>query len=111
MSVRSVDDPAPMHNLPVSASSFVGRTSELGKITDLLSRSRLVTLTGPGGVGKTRLAIQAAFGLLEGSGDGVWLNATDLTSFRVLSCGVVPAVLGCGELCPDLYCLCVSRRK
>jgi hypothetical protein len=42
---------------------------------------------------------------------GPGLNAIDLTSFRVLSCVVVPAVLGCGELCPDLCCLCVSRRK
>jgi hypothetical protein len=43
---------------------------------------------------------------------GTGPNATDLTGFRVLSCVVVPvAVQGCGELCPDLCCLCVSRRK
>jgi len=44
-----------------------------------------------------------------GTGRG---NATDLRRFRVLSCVVVlVAVQGCGELCPDLCCLCVSRRK
>jgi len=100
VSVRSVDDPALMHNLPVSASSFVGRTSELAKITDLLSRSRLLTLTGPGGIGKTRLALQAASGLLDGSGDGVWLAELATLNDPGLVAAAVAAAVGVEEA-PD----------
>jgi predicted ATPase/DNA-binding SARP family transcriptional activator len=52
-------------NIPVPLTSFVGRDKELKHIAKLLSDSRLVTLTGPGGVGKTRLAIQAARNFLQ----------------------------------------------
>jgi class 3 adenylate cyclase len=72
-SLRSLDEPGVLHNLPVQSTSFVGRDKEVGEIADLLTVSRLVTCTGPGGVGKTRLALQAASGLLDGSGHGVWL--------------------------------------
>ena len=98
--MRSSGDPALLHNLPVSASSFVGRTSELGEITDLQSHSRLVTLTGPGGVGKTRLAIQAAFGLLDGSGDGVWLAELATLNDPGLVAAAVAAAVGVEEA-PD----------
>jgi predicted ATPase/DNA-binding SARP family transcriptional activator len=60
-------------NLPVQVSSFIGRDRELAEVTALVESSRLVTLTGAGGAGKTRLGLQAAAGLLDGSGDGVWL--------------------------------------
>jgi predicted ATPase/DNA-binding SARP family transcriptional activator len=61
------------HNLPLRLTSFVGRDRELGEVSRLLERSRLVTLTGPGGCGKTRLAIEAASGKLRDFPDGVWL--------------------------------------
>ena len=53
-------------------SSFIGREAELSEVGRLIAASRLVTLTGSGGAGKTRLALQLAAGLLDGSGDGVW---------------------------------------
>ncbi|MGH3169141.1 MAG: hypothetical protein ACRDN0_25065, partial [Trebonia sp.] len=59
-------------NLPAQVSSFVGREAELAAVRALVSGSRLVTLTGAGGTGKTRLGLEAAAGLLDGSGDGVW---------------------------------------
>ena len=59
-------------NLPAPLTSFVGREREVGRVTELLDRSRLVTLTGPGGTGKTRLAVEAARRLLEGFPDGVF---------------------------------------
>jgi predicted ATPase/class 3 adenylate cyclase len=71
--LRSLDNPALRHNLPQQPSSFVGRTQELSHARGLVDSSRLVTLTGAGGSGKTRLALQVAAELLDGSGDGVWL--------------------------------------
>jgi len=59
-------------NLPIPISSFVGRGRELSKIKGLLEGGRLVTLTGPGGSGKTRLAIHAATDLIDAYKDGVW---------------------------------------
>jgi predicted ATPase/class 3 adenylate cyclase len=70
--LRSLDSPELMHNLPSQASSFIGRELELDQLRSLLEESRVVTLTGSGGVGKTRLALQLAADLLDGSGDGVW---------------------------------------
>jgi predicted ATPase/DNA-binding CsgD family transcriptional regulator len=61
-----------LNNLPAPVSSFIGREGELAAVRALLAGSRLVTLTGAGGAGKTRLALQVAAGLLDGTGDGVW---------------------------------------
>ncbi len=60
-------------NLPAAQSSFIGRTKEQVKVTSLIVRHRLVTLTGPGGVGKTRLSIKVGEQVLSEYGDGVWL--------------------------------------
>ena len=54
------------NNLPVQLSSFIGRQGELAEVRRLLASSRLVTLTGAGGCGKTRLAIQVATKLCQG---------------------------------------------
>jgi predicted ATPase/class 3 adenylate cyclase len=61
-------------NLPVPATPFLGRESELAEVVALLTRDdvRLLTLAGPGGTGKTRLALQAAAGAAERYPDGVW---------------------------------------
>jgi predicted ATPase/class 3 adenylate cyclase len=59
-------------NLPVQPTPFVGRERELAEVLALLDSHRIVTLTGPGGSGKTRLALQAAAESVEGYGDGVW---------------------------------------
>src|SRR5262245_36167179 len=52
---------------------FVGRRAELAQVRDALAGARLVTLTGPGGIGKTRLALQVAAGAERAFRDGVWL--------------------------------------
>ena len=59
-------------NLPAQVSSFIGREAELAAVRALVGGSRLVTLTGAGGAGKTRLGLQVAAGLLDEAGDGVW---------------------------------------
>jgi predicted ATPase/DNA-binding CsgD family transcriptional regulator len=61
------------HNLPVQLTSFVGRGGALAEVTGLLAEHRLVTLTGSGGCGKTRLALHAAAGRVGDQPDGVWL--------------------------------------
>jgi len=70
---RSVRRRRPAGNLPLELSSFVGRRSELAEVQRLLAMSRLVTLTGIGGVGKTRLALRAADAAQHDFPDGVWL--------------------------------------
>ena len=71
--LRSLDNPALANNLAAQPATFVGRERELSELRRLVEDSRLVTLTGAGGAGKTRLAVQLAAEYLDGSGDGVWL--------------------------------------
>src|SRR6478736_10030681 len=60
-------------NIPAEATSFVGRRHELAEARRMLSAARLVSLVGPGGVGKTRLAVRLATDLGRGFPGGVWL--------------------------------------
>jgi predicted ATPase len=69
--LRSLD--AVPSNLPAERSAFIGRERELATVAGLVRTARVVTLTGVGGVGKTRLAIQAAAGLAPEFPGGVWL--------------------------------------
>ena len=59
-------------NLPSPAGPTLGREADLAKLLGVLERESLVTLTGPGGVGKTRLALEAGLQLLDRFPDGVW---------------------------------------
>ncbi len=61
------------NNLPQQLTSFVGREREIKQIQELLTGTRLLTITGAGGTGKTRLSLQVAADLLDDDGDGVWL--------------------------------------
>jgi predicted ATPase/DNA-binding SARP family transcriptional activator len=69
-----LDSPAPAHNLPADPTPFIGREVELAQIVARLTdpACRLLTILGPGGMGKTRLAIQAARGAAEGYAHGAW---------------------------------------
>lgn len=69
---RVEEEPAPRHNLPAPVSNFVGREREKADVRLLLASSRLLTLLGVGGAGKTRLALDVAAGELERVADGVW---------------------------------------
>jgi predicted ATPase len=61
------------HNLPYQLASFIGREQEIAQLKELVTANRLVTLTGAGGAGKTRLAIEVASRLSDAFPDGVWL--------------------------------------
>jgi predicted ATPase/class 3 adenylate cyclase len=68
------------HNLPVQLSSFVGRERELAEVVALVRDHPLVTISGFGGMGKTRVALQVGAELADGQGDGVWF--VDLAAVR-----------------------------
>ncbi len=70
--LTSLDNPDLPNNLPGQLSAFIGREQELAEVSALTATARLVTLTGSGGSGKTRLALQAAVELLDSALDGVW---------------------------------------
>ncbi|WAM19941.1 LuxR C-terminal-related transcriptional regulator (plasmid) [Rhodococcus sp. JS3073] len=83
-----------MGNLPVELTSFVGRRRELTEAKRLLSLARLVTLTGVGGVGKTRLAVRVAANVRRAFDDGVWLIELGELSDPDLLADTVVAALG-----------------
>jgi predicted ATPase len=73
-SARPVRPVKPLrHNLPAQLTSFIGREKEIAEVKRLLNEKRLVTITGPGGTGKTRLSLQVATGLLGTFPNGAWL--------------------------------------
>ena len=87
----------PRHNLPVQFSSFVGRDVEMNELRRLLSERRMLTLTGSGGVGKTRLAHAVAASLLDRSTDGVWFIDLAPLADSSLVAATVTGVLGLRE--------------
>jgi predicted ATPase/class 3 adenylate cyclase/DNA-binding CsgD family transcriptional regulator len=93
--LRSLD--AFPHNLPIELTSFVGRQSEVAEISGLLRDTRLVTLTGTGGAGKTRLALHVGAELLAEFPDGVWLAELAPIAEPELVPSVVLRVLGLHE--------------
>ena len=87
----------PRHNLPAALTSLVGREDDLRATRKLLEASRLVTLTGVGGVGKTRLAVQSAADLVPRFDDGAWLIELAPISDPDLVPGKVAATFGLRE--------------
>jgi predicted ATPase/DNA-binding NarL/FixJ family response regulator len=88
---------APSHNLPLQLTSFVGRQQALAALRHLLATTRLLTLTGAPGVGKTRLALQLADEAREAYADGVWLVELAPLADPALVPQAVAAVLGVRE--------------
>jgi non-specific serine/threonine protein kinase len=82
------------HNLPAQVSSFVGRSHELEELARLLRQHRLVTLTGVGGAGKTRLALRAVASEADRFRDGVWLIELARLTAQELVVGAIARVVG-----------------
>jgi predicted ATPase/DNA-binding SARP family transcriptional activator len=87
----------PGHNLPIQLSSFIGREKEQKEIITLLTKKRLVTLLGAGGIGKTRLALQIGQKLLNSHPNGIWFIALDALSEPALTTQTVASVFGIRE--------------
>jgi non-specific serine/threonine protein kinase len=88
----------PKHNLPSQLTSFIGREQEIAQLEELVISNRLTTLTGAGGVGKTRLALQIAHKLVDQFVDGVWLVELAALSDAGLVTQSVAQTLGIKEL-------------
>jgi predicted ATPase/class 3 adenylate cyclase/DNA-binding CsgD family transcriptional regulator len=74
------------HNLPVQLTTFVGRHTAMAEVSESLKDNRLVTLTGAGGAGKTRLAVELAAQLVTGFDDGVWyVDLAPITDLAVVT--------------------------
>jgi len=100
--LASLDNPELPNNLPSVVNVFVGRERELAEVRALVETSRLVTLTGAGGSGKTRLGLQAAVELIGRFADGVWfIDLAPVTDAGQIA-AVVANVLGLPDQCePD----------
>ncbi len=85
------------HNLPIQSTSFIGRETEMEEVKARLSSVRLLTLTGTGGCGKTRLALQVGADLVEAYADGVWLVELAALTEPALVAQTVATVLGLRE--------------
>lgn len=93
--IKSLD--ALLNNLPVQLTSFIGRQKELEELQELLKNTHLLTLTGPGGSGKTRLALQVASEMIEHFRNGVFFVALAPISDEKLVASTIAQPLGIKE--------------
>src|SRR5215831_19907057 len=84
----------PQHNLPLQPSSLIGRDQELVELSATLNQARVLTLTGVGGVGKTRLALAVAERASESFADGTWLVELAPLADAAFVAQTVAAVVG-----------------
>src|SRR5437899_429986 len=87
----------PPHNLPLQLTSFIGREREIAEVERMLASTRLLTLTGTGGCGKTRLALEVAGRVLPEHEHGVWLVELAAISDPGLVAQTVATALGVRE--------------
>ena len=111
----ALEPPEPPGNLPSRLTSFVGRTLEVREVAELLLADRLITLTGPGGIGKTRLAIEVAQQLRSRFPGGVWwidlARVTDPDTVPDEVAGVLGVTPMAGAELPEALARALSRRK
>ncbi len=96
------------HNLPVQLTTFVGRQVDIEAVRDLLQQSRLVSLLGPGGMGKTRLSLQVAASLVDQFPHGVWF--VELASISAPE-QIVPAIAAAMRFNIDVHSSDLDPRR
>ena len=110
-----VDALGSMHGFPAALTSFVGRAAVVDEIADQLGRDRLVTVTGPGGAGKTRLAGEVAKRVAGRFADGVWLAELAAVGDPAQVAAAVAAALGVRDLpsaaAADALASALARRQ
>ena len=97
------------HNLPVQLTSFIGRIKELDVIKYELGRHRLVTLMGPGGIGKTRLALQIASTLVKDFRHGAWFVELEHVTLPALVPAAIAHALNVQDVPGPEDCRCTER--
>ena len=111
---RLLGEPVPT-NIPAQLSELIGRDDVLGEIQNLVSAHRLVTLSGSGGIGKTRLAVAASLRMLSSFADGVWLSDfSPLVDAALVPTRVATAIgleLGGGEVSAQRVAQALAGRK
>jgi len=104
-----------LHGIPPALTSFIGRAEAVDKVADLLKQHRLVTVAGPGGAGKTRLAVEVAGLVADRFADGVWLAELAAVRNPAQVAAVVAAALGVRDLpgvaATDALARALSRRQ
>jgi predicted ATPase/DNA-binding winged helix-turn-helix (wHTH) protein len=102
-------------NLPEHVTELIGREQDVADVVALLATDRLLSLTGPGGIGKTRLALAAARQLLRDFADGVWIaEFSAIADPGLVSTTVAAALglqLGAGEISPQLVSRALAHRR
>jgi class 3 adenylate cyclase len=109
--VAAVGMAAGVHGFPPVLTSFVGRASELDEVAGLLARHRLVTVTGLGGVGKTRLAGEVARRVADRFADGVWLAELAGVADPALVPAVVAGVFGLRLAAGEVLAEALARQQ
>jgi predicted ATPase/DNA-binding winged helix-turn-helix (wHTH) protein len=112
---RVIDESAPTNNFPAAVTRLVGRSGAVQSLRDLVSAYRIVTLTGPGGIGKTALALEAARPIVNEFPDGGWLielaSLSDPSLVPSAVAGVLGLRLGSNTISPEAIARAIARKK
>src|ERR1700722_13899732 len=110
-----VDRESPVTNFPATVTRLVGRAAAVRKLRDLISAYRALTLTGPGGIGKTSLALKVARGILVEFGDGGWLaelgSLSDPSLVPTAVAGALRLFLGPTDVTPEAVARAIADKK
>lgn len=106
---------APVTNFPATVTHLVGRTTAVARLRDLISAWRVVTLTGPGGIGKSSLALKVAHGLVGEFAGGGWLvelaSLSDPALVPPAVAGALGLKLGGGEISPEVVARAIGEQE